>query len=248
MIRWTKIAKFAWWTLVTLVTYCFLALGIELLAGKKHEGEIPSWIVYPAFLAAVFLVLLVLWPLLSPFLKLGEELWRYGALLTGRMARRQSAAREDSRPPFLFLRSFFGSKDNIAGRIRFQDALEEARLSYYAEVGSNPRLTVDVLIGKVYLLAERLASDGEDANATEALFRLAKIRGWIAGEGGEQPSLIDLGARLLTDSDLQRLKAEVKKAEEQGQPFDLASAIVKISREKEQAAQNQPAEKNPKLN
>jgi len=31
--------------------------------------------------------------------------------------------------------------DNIQGHIRFQDALEDARFTYYAEVGSNPRLT-----------------------------------------------------------------------------------------------------------
>lgn len=117
--------------------------------------------------------------------------------------------------------------DNILGRTRFQDSLEEARLKYYAEIGSNPRLTKDALIGKVYLLSERLASDREDAKASEALFRLAKIRGW-AGEGGEQPSVVDLLARLLTQSDLDRLRAEIKKAEEQGQEFDLARAIVEI--------------------
>lgn len=118
--------------------------------------------------------------------------------------------------------------DNIQGRLRFQDALEHARLAYYAEVGSNPRLTVDALIGKVYLLAERLASEREDGKATEALFRLAKIRGWIAGEGGEQPSIVDLLARVLTQSDLDGLKEQAKKAEEQGQEFDLARAIVEM--------------------
>jgi hypothetical protein len=30
--------------------------------------------------------------------------------------------------------------DNIQGRMRFQDALEEARMAYYAEIGKNPRL------------------------------------------------------------------------------------------------------------
>ncbi len=138
--------------------------------------------------------------------------------------------------------------DNISGRTRFNDALDEARLAFYAEVGSNPRLTKDALIGKVYLLAERLSSDREDAKAIEALFRLAKIQGWIAGEGGEQPSVVDLLARLLTQSDLDKLKAEAKEAEEQGQGFDLATAIVKIMLEKEQAGENQPTGKTPKVN
>jgi hypothetical protein len=38
--------------------------------------------------------------------------------------------------------------DNIAGRVRFMDALEEARLKYYAEIGSNPRLTRDTIVGQ----------------------------------------------------------------------------------------------------
>lgn len=118
--------------------------------------------------------------------------------------------------------------DNIQGRQRFADALQEERLKYYADIGSNPRLSKDVLIGKVYLLSERLASDREDAKASEALFRLAKIQGWIAGEGGEQRSLVDVLARFLTQADLDRLKADAKKAEEQGQEFDLAKAIVEI--------------------
>lgn len=124
--------------------------------------------------------------------------------------------------------------DNIQGRLRFQDALEEARLRYYAEIGSNPRLTKDALIGKVYLLSERLASDREDAKASEALFRLAKIQGWIAGEGGEQPSAVELLSRVLTQSDLDGLKEQAKKAEQQGQQFDLARAIVEIKAKREQ--------------
>jgi hypothetical protein len=36
--------------------------------------------------------------------------------------------------------------DNIQGRVRFPDALEQARLKYYAEVGGNPRLTKDAVV------------------------------------------------------------------------------------------------------
>jgi len=77
---------------------------------------------------------------------------------------------------------------------------------------------------------------------------LAKIQGWSAGEGGEQPSVVDMLARLLSQSDLDKLKAEAKEAEEQGQGFDLATAIVKIKLEKEQAGENQPAGKTSKVN
>ncbi len=49
--------------------------------------------------------------------------------------------------------------DNISGRTRFNDALDEARLAFYAEVGSNPRLTKDALIGKVYLLLAKAGNN-----------------------------------------------------------------------------------------
>lgn len=113
--------------------------------------------------------------------------------------------------------------DNIQGRVRFQDALEEARLKYYAEIGANPRLSRDALIGKVYLLGERLSNDREDAKASESFFRLAKIMG-VVGEQEHEPSLLDS----LTQADIDNLRAQVKKAEEQDQQFDLAKAIVEI--------------------
>jgi len=114
--------------------------------------------------------------------------------------------------------------DNIQGRIRFQDALEEARLTYFANVGSNPRLTREVVEGQLYKLVERLANDREDYKAADALLKLSKIKGWV-GEPEHKPSLIDG----LTQSDIDRLRAQIKKAEEQGQQeFDLAKAIVEI--------------------
>jgi hypothetical protein len=100
--------------------------------------------------------------------------------------------------------------DNISGRRRFQDALEEARLTYYAEVGSNPRLTKEAVVGQLFTLASRLAEDREDAKATEALFRLAKVMGWINGEGGAQPVIANL-----TQDDIDRLRAEIKAKQEQ---------------------------------
>ena len=116
--------------------------------------------------------------------------------------------------------------DNISGRIRFQDALEEARLAYYAEVGSNPRLTKEAVVGQLFTLASRLAADREDAKATEALFRLAKVMGWINGEGSAQPVLANL-----SQADIDRIRGELKAKQQQ-----------------EQASETQPAEKAPKVN
>jgi hypothetical protein len=98
--------------------------------------------------------------------------------------------------------------DNIQGRIRFVDALEEARLKYYAEIGSNPRLTRDAIVGHIFKLAGRLTADREDYKAAEALLKLAKIQGWIAGEGSDKPVLANL-----TQDDIDRLRAEIKAKE-----------------------------------
>lgn len=95
--------------------------------------------------------------------------------------------------------------DNIQGRIRFQDALEEARLKYFSEVASNPRLTKEAVVGQLYKLAERLAADREDYKAADALLKLAKVQGWLYGEGGDRPVLANL-----TQDDIDRLRAEIK--------------------------------------
>jgi len=115
--------------------------------------------------------------------------------------------------------------DNIAGRIRFQDALEEARLTYYTEIGSNPGLTKDAVVGQIYKLAERLTADREDYKASDSLLKLAKIRGWISGEGGAQPVLANL-----TQADIDRLKAELKTKQEQQEPGEATEqAPAKIN-------------------
>jgi len=116
--------------------------------------------------------------------------------------------------------------DNISGRIRFQDALEEARLAYYAEVGSNPRLTKEVITGQLYKLAERLAADREDYKAADAVLKPAKVQGWINGEGSAQPVLANL-----SQADIDRIRGELKAKQQQ-----------------EQASETQPAEKAPKVN
>jgi hypothetical protein len=119
--------------------------------------------------------------------------------------------------------------DNIQGRIRFQAELEEARLKYYQEIGSNPRLTRDAVIGYIFKLAERLATDREDAKATEALFRIAKVQGWTSGEDSKDKPVYGN----LSQAEIDRLRAEIN---------------AKQQKDQEQAGQTQPAEKAPKVN
>lgn len=95
--------------------------------------------------------------------------------------------------------------DNIQGRIRFQDALEEARFKYYAEIGSNPRLTKNAVVGQLFLLALRLTEDREDAKAADALLKLAKVQNWTSGEDYKDKPVFGN----LSQADIDRLRAEV---------------------------------------
>jgi hypothetical protein len=104
--------------------------------------------------------------------------------------------------------------------------MESARLAHFSDIGSNYKLNRDAVVGQIFKLAQRLASDREDYKATDALLKLAKIRGWV-GEPENTPSLVDR----LTHDDLDALRAQVRRAQEQGQAFslaDLAKAIVEI--------------------
>lgn len=104
--------------------------------------------------------------------------------------------------------------DNILGRVRFQDALEEARLKYFTEIGSNPRLTKDAVVGQLFVLAQRLASDREDYKAADSLLKLAKVQGWINGEGGAQS---DDFLKSIRQADLDWMKAQLKAKGQQEQ-------------------------------
>lgn len=111
----------------------------------------------------------------------------------------------------------------LKDRKLFKEAQESARLAHFAEIGSDYRLNRDAVVGQIFKLAERLASDREDYKAADALLKLSKIKGWV-GEPEHKPSLLDS----LTQSDIDTLRAQIKKAQEQQQEFDLARAIVEI--------------------
>jgi hypothetical protein len=96
--------------------------------------------------------------------------------------------------------------DNISGRIRFQDALQEVRMAHYAEIGSNPNLNRDVVIGMLYQMAERLAADREDYKAADALLKLAKVKGIVGPEPDSAWKLV--GG--LSQADLDVLKERLR--------------------------------------
>lgn len=104
----------------------------------------------------------------------------------------------------------------LKDRKLFKDALEQARLAHYAEIGSNPRLTKDVIVGQLYKLAERLASDHEDYKAADSLLKLSKVKGWC----GAEPDSLSVLFNKFSHADLEEIKRRAKElAEKQkGQP------------------------------
>jgi hypothetical protein len=107
--------------------------------------------------------------------------------------------------------------ETIKDRKLFQKALEAAKVAYYTEIGSSPRLSKDVVVGQIYRLANKLAQEGEAYKASDALLKLAKIKGWV---GGEPDSLFDV-FKDLTHNDIQEIKVKLHDriaAEERGQP------------------------------
>jgi hypothetical protein len=108
---------------------------------------------------------------------------------------------------------------NVSSRIRFQEALDEARLDYFTEIGSNPRLTKEAVVGQLYLLACRLSADREDAKAADALLKLSKIQGWL----GYEPDSMFKTLGSLNQSELDQLRQRLLE-KQQSQQQDAEKA------------------------
>ena len=93
----------------------------------------------------------------------------------------------------------------VKDRKLFQLALEDAKIAYYEAIGSNPRLSKDVVVGQVYSLAGKLAEQGEPYKASDALLKLAKIRGWV----GYEPDTLYKAFRDLTQKDIDELRLKI---------------------------------------
>ena len=72
---------------------------------------------------------------------------------------------------------------NIAKRMSFQTLLRRAKSQYHIEVGTDPALSKDKVVGQLQILADRLVEKGEDDKAAQVLERLAKLRNWIGDSG-----------------------------------------------------------------
>ena len=95
--------------------------------------------------------------------------------------------------------------DNMMGRTRFKQAFDDARLAYYEEIGSSPRINRETIIGQMYLIASKLEASGEPYKAADVLLKLSKTRGWV-GEGDTRTSVF----AGLSFAELQEVRAELE--------------------------------------
>jgi hypothetical protein len=112
--------------------------------------------------------------------------------------------------------------EKIKDRKLFHRALEDAKIAYFAEIGCNPRLSKEVVVGQVYKLASTLAEEGEAYKASDALLKLAKIRGWV---GNEPDSFYDM-FRDLSHKDIQEMKQKLEAEANEAQATAQATEAV----------------------
>jgi hypothetical protein len=104
--------------------------------------------------------------------------------------------------------------DALKDRKLFKERLEEKRLAYYSEIGSNPKLTKEAVVGMILKLAERLAQDREDFKSADALLKLAKMQGWV----GAEPDSLWKTFSALTQAQIDEVKERLKEQEPGQQP------------------------------
>jgi hypothetical protein len=98
----------------------------------------------------------------------------------------------------------------LKDRKLFKERLEEKRLAYYSEIGSNPKLTKEAVVGMVFKMAERLAQDREDYKSADALLKLAKMQGWV----GAEPDSLWKTFSALSQADIDEMKERLKEQEQ----------------------------------
>lgn len=94
---------------------------------------------------------------------------------------------------------------NILRRSSFLRLLWEARHRYFSQLGSDPNFKKDTAIGKLLNLAQRLEEEGQHDKASEVLFKIAKMQGWVGPE-----STVNVFGDL-SDKDLKAIRENLEK-------------------------------------
>ena|SRR5882757_7530122 len=72
--------------------------------------------------------------------------------------------------------------ENILRRKSFNRLLWEARFRYFNKIATDPNFKKESTIGKLILLAEKLELEGDHSKAADAIFKAAKIAGFVGPE------------------------------------------------------------------
>jgi|SRR5271157_893916 len=93
--------------------------------------------------------------------------------------------------------------NKVLKRSSFQRLLWQERHRYFSELGSDPNWKKDTAIGKLLDLARKLEEEGEHDKASEVLFKIAKMSGWVGPE-----STVNVFGEL-SDADLKAIREKV---------------------------------------
>ena len=72
--------------------------------------------------------------------------------------------------------------ENVRRSKAFETILWTVRNNYHAEIGRNPAISRDTLVGKMWVCAERLMEAGDFDKAGEVLLKIAKIKNMVGPE------------------------------------------------------------------
>ena len=72
--------------------------------------------------------------------------------------------------------------DKVSRRRDFQEILRVEKNKYFQSIANDPTRTKSVLIGQMWVAADRLMFEGEYEKAVSALDKLAKVEGWSGGD------------------------------------------------------------------
>ncbi|HXM93000.1 MAG TPA: hypothetical protein VOA64_01910 [Candidatus Dormibacteraeota bacterium] len=102
----------------------------------------------------------------------------------------------------------------LKDRKLFKERLDEKRLAHYSEIGSNPKLSKEAVVGMVFKMAERLAADREDYKSADALIKFAKMQGWV----GAEPDSLWKVFQPWSQADIDEIKQRLKEQQQAQQP------------------------------
>ncbi len=102
--------------------------------------------------------------------------------------------------------------DALSKRVLFREILEQAEADHYREIG--PRITKEQIEGLLFTLADRLADEGESHKASDALLKLAKVKGIV----GYEPDTGLKTLHSLNNDELTELKRRLREQQQGRQP------------------------------